>query len=90
VLADLPAAGEAVLLEELDGGAEQEPARRIPPDGHLGNGLDEAATGAGDLVERACQRRPCDALAAVLLVHVEAGDPPVRPAARPCRTPAGA
>jgi hypothetical protein len=32
----------------------------------------------GDLVERAFQRRPCDALAAMFLVNVEAGDPPVR------------
>lgn len=68
-----------MLLEEFDGRAEQEPARRLAAGGHLGDGLDEAAADMGDLVERAFQRRPCDALAAMLLVDVEAGDPPVRP-----------
>jgi hypothetical protein len=43
----------------------------------LGDGLDEAAAGVSDLVECAFQRRPGDALAAMLLVDVEAGDPPV-------------
>jgi hypothetical protein len=42
------------------------------------DGLDEAAAGMSDLVERAFQRRPCDALAAMFLVDVEAGDPPPR------------
>jgi hypothetical protein len=31
----------------------------------------------GDLVERAFQRRPCNALAAMLLVDEEAGDQPM-------------
>ena len=79
MLANLPTAGESMLLEEFDGRAEQEPARRLAAGGHLGDGLDEAAADMGDLVERAFQRRPCDALAAMLLVDVEAGDPPVRP-----------
>jgi hypothetical protein len=77
VLADLTAAGESVLLEEFDGRAEQETARRLAAGGRLGDGLDEAAAGMGDLVERAFQRRPCDALAAMFLIDVEAGDPPV-------------
>jgi len=78
VLANLPAAGESVLLEEFDGSAEKETARRLAARRHLGDGLDEAAAGMGDLVERAFQRHPCDALAAMFLVDVEAGDPPVR------------
>ena len=78
VLANLPAAGEAELLEEFDGRAEQETAWRLAAGGHLGDGLDEATAGMGELVESAFQRRPCDALAAMLLVDVEAGDPPVR------------
>jgi len=53
VLANLPAAGKSVLLEEFDGRAEQEAARRLAVGGHLGNGFDEAAAGMGDLVERA-------------------------------------
>ena len=53
VLANLPAAGESALLEEFDGRAEQKPARRLPAGGHLGDGLDEAAAGMGDLVQRA-------------------------------------
>ena len=59
MLANLPAAGESALLEEFDGRAEQETARRLAAGGHLGDGLDEAAAGMGDLVERAFQRRPC-------------------------------
>src|SRR5579859_2629757 len=46
--------------------------------GHLGDGLDAATAGLGDLAERALQRGPGDALTAVPLVDVEAGDPPVR------------
>jgi len=61
VLADLPAAGESVLPEEFDRSAEQETARRLTADGHLGDGLDEAAAGMGDLFECALQgRRPRD------------------------------
>jgi hypothetical protein len=74
----MPAAGESALLEEFNGRAEQETARRLSSGGHLGDGLHETAAGLGDLVERAFQRRPCDALAAMFLVYVEAGDPPVR------------
>ena len=69
VLADLAAAGESELLKEFDGRAEQEAARRLAAGGHLGDGLDKAAAGLGDLVERALKRRPCDALAAMLLVE---------------------
>src|SRR5579859_7457386 len=50
--------------------------------GHLGDGLDAATAGLGDLAERAFQRSPGDALAAVPLVDIEAGDPPVRPRRR--------
>ena len=78
MLADLADAGEAVLLEELDRGAEQEAALRLAAGGHLGDRLDAPAAKMGDLVERAVQRRPRDALTAVLLVHEEAGDPPAR------------
>ena len=78
VLADLATAGEPVLLEELDRGAEQEPARRLATGGHLGDGLDEPAAEPGDLVERALQAGPGDALTAMPLVDVEAGDPPIR------------
>jgi hypothetical protein len=53
VLANLPASGESELLEELDGRAEQETSRRLAAGGHLGNGLDEATAGMGDLVESA-------------------------------------
>jgi hypothetical protein len=82
VLADLPAAGESVLLEEFCGRAEQEAARRRAAECHFRDGLDEAAAGMGDLVERPFQCRPCDALPAMLRVDVEAGDPPVRPRRR--------
>jgi len=78
VLANLPAAGESVLLEEFDGRAEQESARRLAAGGHVGDGLDEAAAGLGDLVESAFERRPRDALAAMFLIDIEASDPPVR------------
>jgi len=77
VFADLADAGEAVLLEKLDCGAEQEAALRLAPGGHLGDRLDKPAAQMGDLVERAFQRRGRDALTAVLLIDVDAGDPPV-------------
>src|SRR5215475_5698138 len=82
VLAYLPASGEPVLLEELDGRTEQETTMSLAARGHLGDSLNAATAGLGDLVEGAFQRRPGDALAAMLLVYVEAGDPPVRPRRR--------
>src|SRR4051812_2049942 len=78
VLAYLAGTGEAELFEEFDGRAEQEAAGGFAAGGHLGDGLDAAAAGVGDLVESAFQRRPRDAMAAMPLVDVEAGDPPVR------------
>src|SRR4051812_14549842 len=77
VLAHLPHAGEPVVLEQLDGRAEQEPALRDAAVGHLGDRLDEPAAGRGDLVERTAERGPGDAPTAMLAVDVEAGDPPV-------------
>src|SRR6202035_3203219 len=71
VLADLADAGEAVLLEKLDRRAEQEAPLRLAAGGHLGDRLDKPAATMGDLVERAFQRRPRDALTAVLLVNEE-------------------
>src|SRR4051812_40043708 len=78
VFADLAYAGEAVLVEQFDGRGEQETARGVTALGHLGDRLYEPATELGDLVERALQRGPRRTLTAVLLVDVEAGDPPVR------------
>jgi hypothetical protein len=46
---------------KFDGRAVQETALRRAAGGQLGAGLDEAAAGLGALVERAFQRRPCDA-----------------------------
>jgi len=71
VLADLADAGEAVLLEKFHRRAEKEAALRLAAGGHLGDRLDKPAAEMGDLVERAFQRRPRDALAAVLLVDEE-------------------
>src|SRR6185369_2159202 len=82
VRAELPPAGEPGLLEQLHGGGEQESRRRVPAGGHLGDGLDEPAAGQRDQVERPGQRRAGDAVAPVLLVDEEAGDPPVRPRRR--------
>src|SRR4051794_29489081 len=78
MLADLPAAAEAVLLQELHGRAEQEASRRLTTGGHLGDGLDQPPAGPGDLVERAFQPGAGDALPSVSPVDVEAGDAPVR------------
>jgi len=47
VLAHLPDQGEPVLLEQLDGGAEQETALRLAARGYLRDGLDAAAPDAG-------------------------------------------
>src|SRR5581483_7508115 len=78
VLADLADPVEAVVLEQLDGRAVQEAALRLAAGGHLGDGLDKPAAAVCDLVERALERRPRDALTPVVLVDVDAGDAPVR------------
>jgi hypothetical protein len=76
VLADLPDAGEAVLLDKFGCCAEQEAALRPAAGGHLGTRLTSppprwaiwSSTPSGGAR---------DALTAVLLVDEEAGDPPV-------------
>src|SRR5215831_18652282 len=78
MLADLPDPAEPVVLEQLDGRAEQEPSNGFATSGHLGDRLDETATCCGDLLEGAAEGSPRDALPAMLFVNVEAGDPPVR------------
>src|SRR5215468_583038 len=77
VLANLPAAGETVLLEEFDRLSEQEATRGVPAGRHLGDGLDETTSRPRDLIESALKCRPRNALTAVFRVDVEAGDPPV-------------
>ena len=57
MLADLLAAGEPEVLEQFDGGAVEEPALSLATIGHLGNGFDEATTGASDLLDGAAERR---------------------------------
>jgi hypothetical protein len=61
-----------------DGRAEQEPPNGFATSGRLRDRLDKTATRCGDLLERAAEGRPRDALPAMLFVNVEAGDPPVR------------
>ena len=78
VLTDAATPDEPVLLEELDRRAEEEAALRLATGGHLGDGLDEAAAKASDLVKRALQACPGNALTAMPLVDEDAGDPPVR------------
>src|SRR5512132_3152912 len=78
VLADLPSPREPVLLEELGGRAEQEPALSLPSGGNLGDRLDETAAGVGDLGDCALQPGPRDSAAAMALVDEDAGDPPAR------------
>jgi hypothetical protein len=67
VLANLPAAGESELLEELDGRAQQEAPGASRPV-YVRDGLDEAAASVSDLVESTYQRGPRDALAAMLFI----------------------
>ena len=76
MLADLASPREPELLEQLGGGAEQEPALSLPSGGCLGDRLDQAAAGIGDLGERAFQPGPGDSAAAMMLVDEDAGDPP--------------
>src|SRR5215472_15505290 len=78
MLADLPDPAEPVVLEQLDGRAEQEPPNGFATSGHLGDRLDETATRCGDLLEGAAEGSPRDAPPAMFFVNVEAGDPPVR------------
>lgn len=44
VLSDLAEAGEAVLLEQFHGRAEEEPALGLPTDSGLGDSLGETAS----------------------------------------------
>src|ERR1700722_9149706 len=77
VLAHLADPGEVEVLEKPGCRAEQEAALRLASGGHLGDRLDKPAAKVCDLVQRAFQRRPGDAPAAVLLIDVDAGNPPV-------------
>jgi hypothetical protein len=52
VLADLPDAREAVLLECSTVAPEQKAALRLPVGGHLGDSLDQPAAQVGDLAVR--------------------------------------
>jgi hypothetical protein len=88
VFADLAGAGEAVLLEKLGRRAEEEAALRLAAGGHLGDRLDKPAAKMGDLVERAFQRRPRDAVTAVPAV-VNADLSPTARALRGPRAAAG-
>jgi hypothetical protein len=78
VLAHLSSPGEPILLEQLDGGAEQEPALSLPSGRHLRDCLDQTAAGGCDLGERTLQPGTRDSAATVALVDEDAGDPPVR------------
>jgi hypothetical protein len=52
VLSDLADALERVLLEQLDGGSEQEAALGFAAGRGLRDGFDQPATGGGDLAQR--------------------------------------
>src|SRR5690348_1456414 len=78
VLTDLAHALEAVLLEELDGRAEQKPALRLTALGDLRDRLHETAATFGDLTQGAFERGARDALAAVSAVNEDTGDAPIR------------
>ena len=78
MLADLPASGEPIPLEQLRGRAEQETALSLPPGCHLGDRLDQTATGGCDLSERTLQPGLRDSPAAMALVDEDARDPPAR------------
>jgi hypothetical protein len=60
VLTHLPAAGEAVSLEQLNGRTEQETAVSLTARYHFRDCLDAATAGLGDLVERAFKRNAGD------------------------------
>ncbi len=78
VFAELAPASEAVLLEKLDGGAEEKPAMRPTAGSDLRDRLDTAAAKLGDLRKRALKRGTGDALAAMARVDIEALNPPIR------------
>src|SRR5690606_40918855 len=78
VLAHLPDALEAVVLEQLGGAGEQEPAVRLAARHRLGDGLHQAAAALGDLLQRAADRYAQDPLATVALVDEAAGSAPLR------------
>jgi hypothetical protein len=69
VLTHLPAAGEAVSLEQLNGRTEQETAVSLTARYHFRDCLDAATAGLGDLVERAFKRSAGDPLPAMLLIQ---------------------
>ena len=77
MFADPANACELVLLEELDGRAEEEAPLRLPACRHLGDRLDQAASELSDLLERALHRGAGDTPTAVSLVDEDARDPPI-------------
>ena len=65
VLAYLATAGEAVMLEQFDRRAEEEPSLGLPTDSGLGDRLGETASCGCYLAEGTSEGGPSDALAAM-------------------------
>lgn len=76
VLAHLAQPNESQFLEELDGGAEEEPALRFSPQRRLGNRLHPPPAGLGDLLDRSLQRQSGYSLPPVPPVDEDARDTP--------------
>src|SRR5699024_4802401 len=76
-LAELAHPLEAEVLEQLDRRGEHEPPVCDPAGDLLRNGLDGAAAGLRDEVERAGETCAGNTIPAMVLVRVEARDAPV-------------
>lgn len=78
VLAHLAHTPEAVILEQLDSATEKESALGMTPCGGLGNGFHQSTALPCDLLQSALQRHTRDSLAAMLSIHEDARNTPVR------------
>src|SRR5690606_30637515 len=77
MLAHLPDAVEAMVLEQLRRAGEEEASMRLAPGDGLGDGLHQTAAALSDLLQRPADRYAQDPLAPVALVYEAAGSAPV-------------
>jgi len=78
VLAYLADSCESEVFEQLDRPAEEEAPLRVTSQGRLRDCLDASTAREDDLGDGSSQRHPGDPLSAMVLVHEDARDSPLR------------
>ncbi len=84
MLANLATAGEAVLVEEFDGGAKEESPLGFAPRRHLGYRFDQPSPQFGDLVEGAPHNRHYASSDTVPLCDLYRASRPITEGGRGC------